>query len=251
MELAGPALAAYLAKHLSRLGEVTPFEPHALLVAACAAGEPRALSRVNDLVRREATHVARSMGLDSDAAHDLAQAVREKLLVPADGAATGTARLTEYAGVGRLERWLRVVTARCALTMRRHTLREVRDGMPLLEREAALDDPELYLVRQRYRGEFSVAFATALSHLPDRERALLQCKCVDGMTLDGVARLCRVARSTAARRLKLAREQVLADTRRELAARCHLRPSEVSSVLRLLRRDFDESIFEALARGLA
>jgi RNA polymerase sigma-70 factor (ECF subfamily) len=208
------------------------------LVSACVSGSARALrvleaeylSRVGELVRR----------IDSspEFAVDVTQAVRARLLVPTE---EGAVRLASYNGSVPLLGWLRVIAIRTALNHRRGARRTVGLEHAVTVGDGG-EDVELARFRARHRDAFAKAFAGAVSALPAADATLLRLHYLDGLTLEAMATLHGVHRATIARRLALARRQVLSSTRDALAGALRLRASEIDSVVRLLKSDFDLSM---------
>jgi RNA polymerase sigma-70 factor (ECF subfamily) len=103
-------------------------------------------------------------------------------------------------------------------------------------------DPELAFIRERHQEDFRVAFRAALGRLEARERNLLRLHHVHGLSMDAVSATYQAPRSTVARWIARAREQLLALTREELTARLGLSPDELDSLLRLVRSQLDVSL---------
>jgi RNA polymerase sigma-70 factor (ECF subfamily) len=110
----------------------------------------------------------------------------------------------------------------------------------------AQDQPELELVRAKYRPAFEDALRTALETLPARDRAILSASVGEGLSIDKLAEMYGVGRSTAARWLIAARERLTAETRRTLQERLGLTPSELDSIAAAVRDDLDVSIIRLL-----
>jgi RNA polymerase sigma-70 factor, ECF subfamily len=183
---------------------------------------------------------------DGDAVEEIKQRLRERLLWGKDGLEP---RIGRYLGTGPLAGWVRVTAIRIALDLRGET-RSVAadlgdDGIALPESVA---DPELEFFRMHYRAEFKAALAAALSALEAEEISALQLHHGEGMTVDALATLFRVGRSTIVRRLARTRERIAKVTRKELAGRLHLRPSEVDSMVGLVMSQLDLSLSVLLKR---
>jgi RNA polymerase sigma-70 factor (ECF subfamily) len=126
----------------------------------------------------------------------------------------------------------------------------VREALGLLRRsrrEASLDDDtllhglvgpadaELEHAKAHYVEQFKQAFSAALRGLSARDQTLLRQHVIDGLTIDQLGALYHVHRATAARNLERARRAVLVATRARLAAVLQVKPSELDSILRLIR----------------
>jgi RNA polymerase sigma-70 factor (ECF subfamily) len=171
---------------------------------------------------------------------ELRQLLRQRLLVPVDGAPP---KLASYSGRGPLGQWVRAVALRLHIDRHRAAPRELSmEDAPagLAERLGA--DPELAFIRERHQEDFRVAFRAALGRLEARERNLLRLHHVHGLSIDSVGATYQAPRSTVARWIARARERLLALTREELTARLGLTPDELDSMLRLVCSQLDVSL---------
>lgn len=201
------------------------------LAQACAGGDADAIARFDSAFGPLIHRAARRFGND-DFAAEVTQLVRRRLLVAEDA----PPRLAEYRGQGPLAGFLQAVTVRLALNLQKASgrLTSALGDEALLDTPAGGDDPELAVIKQRYRAEFKDAFAAAMAGLEDDARNALRLHYLDGLTLADLGRLYGWSAPTASRRLTAAREAVLATTRRLLGERLALSPAEVDSVLRLI-----------------
>ena len=148
-----------------------------------------------------------------------------------------------YVGHGDLAGLLKVSAARIALN-------RVRDRGRLVPEESAAAiadelDVELATIERRYRSEFKAAFEAAVAQLSTEDRNLLRMHILDGLSIDRLAALQGIHRSTAARRVAKAREQVAAGVREELVARIGDQ-GPVQSLLRVVRSGLDLSLSRVL-----
>jgi RNA polymerase sigma-70 factor (ECF subfamily) len=237
------AFLAYVAERLPSSGETREVlsslrAEDCFLAFACVRGEARALDALD-------AHVLSQVGtwLPREApalVDELRQLLRQRLLVPVDGAPP---KLASYSGRGPLGQWVRAVALRLHIDLRRAAPRE----RPLEEAPVALAerlgaDPELAFIRERHQEDFRVAFRAALGRLEARERNLLRLHHVHGLSMDAVSTTYQAPRSTVARWIARAREQLLALTREELTTRLGLTPDELDSLLRLVRSQLDVSL---------
>jgi RNA polymerase sigma-70 factor, ECF subfamily len=213
------------------------------LACACLDGLPRALAAFDAChlatVPRHLTRIDRSPSF----ADEVCQRLRERLFV-ADGAEPP--RMAAYSGRGPLGVWVKVAAVRLALNLRRNQ-REVplgRGDEPIVDGNA-----ELLLLRQRFRADFTAAFALAVAALAIDARQLLRLHFLDGVSLGELAALERVDKSTLSRRLQAAREALLRDTERYLCARLRLDDCEVLSLIRLMRSQFGDVSVARLLRA--
>ncbi len=217
------------------------------LACACSAGEPAALlgfeARCGEVIRRAAS----SVGAIETERDDLAQVVRERLLVaPASG---GEPRIVSYSARGSLVAWVRVVATREAARMLPIARREVAAEDDELAQLVAPDaDPELGYLKRLYRAEFKQAFQQAVEALPARERLVLRQHVLDGLGIDQLAALHQVHRATAARWIEGARQAILTATQRELVHRLALSRTELTSVIRMISSQLDVSLSRLLEK---
>ena len=112
---------------------------------------------------------------------------------------------------------------------------------------AAADGAWWLLVgKQTYRAEFSASFQAALAALSARQRNFLRLKYLDGLGIDQLGALYGVHRSTAARWVVGAQEELLDGTRQRLTERLRLTRSQLDSVLRLISSQLDVSLSRLL-----
>jgi RNA polymerase sigma-70 factor len=129
--------------------------------------------------------------------HDEVRAVLASKLLVTAGSDAG--RLTQYTGRGSLDAWLQIAAMRSALNLGR---REA--GQAELVRRAAADafstpDPELEILKHRYRSDFEAAFRDALAVLSVRDRNLLRLRFLDGLLVNELAAMYAVNRVTVRR----------------------------------------------------
>lgn len=240
----GESFAAWLA---DRLPDADPKRdpsrlrvPDLYLAAACVAGDPAALAAFDRSFGEELTRIARRFEHAGATADELVQSIRTRLVV---GDADRPPKLTEYAGFGFLENWVRVAATRAfidgARAEKSRRRRETDAGG--LDR-GATDDLEVAFLKQAYRAHFRAAFAQAVRALPAQDRALLRQHTVERRSIDELGALHGIHRATAARRLDAARTTLLRSTRAALQARLALPSDEIDSVLRLVRDNLDASI---------
>lgn len=213
------------------------------LAFACGRGEARALEALD-------AHVLSQVGTwlpreEPALVDELRQLLRQRLLVPVDGAPP---KLASYSGRGPLGQWVRAVALRLHIDRQRAAPREVPlEEAPVVLAERLGADPELAFIRERHQEDFRVAFRAALGRLEVRERNLLRLHHVHGLSMDSVGATYQAPRSTVARWIARARERLLALTREELTARLGLTPNELDSLLRLVRSQLDVSLRQLMA----
>ena len=168
-------------------------------------------------------------------ASEVAQALREKLLMPRPG---GPPRIADYSGRAKLTSWLKVVALREALNLRRGQ----RPSEEPPEDIVGGPDPERDYLKLRYRGAYDEAFRAALSALDTGERLLLKLHYVDGLNIDQIGSMYQLHRSTVARRLASYRRKLLDFTRARLREQLNVTDSEFRSLLSLVRSQMTISL---------
>jgi RNA polymerase sigma-70 factor (ECF subfamily) len=209
------------------------------LACACARGDATAIAAFEARCLTVVDQALAPLHVDSDALAEIKQEIRRTLLV-ADGHAP---KITDFAGRGDLRGWLRVMAVRDALSRLRRARRELAADEDLLERTwLPHTNPELELLKSRYRDEFKRAVGEAMSALTPRERTLLRQQFIDGLTIDQLGATYRVHRATAARWLERARQKLQVTTRAALMKRLTVQPLELDSVMRLIQSRLDMSV---------
>lgn len=169
-------------------------------------------------------------------ADELRQQLRVKLFVGTDGA---PARIHDYSGAGSLRGWLRVTAVRSFIDATRVARPRQRE-QPLDEQELlGIGDPQGVAMRAELAAAVKQAFAAAVAQLAPRERVFLRHAYVDRHTLDQIALHYAVHRTTVARTLAAAREQLVTATRAGTAAAVGVSDDELTSVIRALDSRID------------
>jgi RNA polymerase sigma-70 factor (ECF subfamily) len=201
------------------------------LACACAQGDHDAFAAFDVRCLSPLDRVLGKMGIDARTIAEVKQDIRVRVLVGAGR----RPEIVDFAGRGDLRGWVRVMAAREALRRESRARREVAiDEDDLVHRAVAPENPERDYLNGLYRNEFKRAFESALRALPSREQTLLRQHYVDGATLDDLARLYRVHRSTAAHQLARVRVRVLEATRDQLMSRLALTTQDLDSILRMI-----------------
>lgn len=202
------------------------------LAKACARGEPAALARFEATFATLIRTTARRFG-DATFADEILQAVRERLLV-SDGSQP---RIGTFTGDGPLAGFVQATAVRLSLNQlsagARHSL--PMDDEAVLALPSRDSDPELGMIRQRYRAEFKEAFAAAMAALDPDLRTALRLYYLDGLALADLGKLFGWSVPTASRRVAAARAELLDATRAHLGTKLRLNEREIESVLRLLQ----------------
>lgn len=212
------------------------------LAAGCAAGHRGALAELERILASLRPTLAR-MGATAVMIDDLLQIHRTRLL---SGTEDHPPRIRGYRGRGDLRSWLKVALVRDAVRALRRDDHISHDDDEIERLMDPHGDAELQAMKDAYRDRFRTAFTQALAELEPRDRNVLRYHLLDGLAIDDIGAIYRVHRATAARWLVKIREELYERTRAELMRSLALTPSEIDSVLRLIRSRLDASI----ARGL-
>lgn len=241
--------AAFL-EHLADANVVSPggcTRPAELyLAAACLAGDSAAIAHFDrEYVARIPQYVAKFHFEPRDL-EDLQQVVRMRLL------AGPRPKLATYTGVGSLEGWVRIVSVRVALELRRGARppEEVLDDEALLRLAPELPAPSrpstAGLLDEQHRPAVRAALNVALLDLSPRDRAVLRMYVVDDVSIDAIAIVYRVHRATVARWLVSIRTQLLKAISRKLKLDLGASRSSVMSLVRALKFDVQLSLSRVL-----
>jgi RNA polymerase sigma-70 factor (ECF subfamily) len=202
------------------------------LACGCEAGDAAAITGFErEFLPQVPAFVAR-VDPSPAFADEVAQEVRDGLLVARQGGRPG---ISGYLGRGELGAFLRVVAVRTALRLKRG---RQRAGAPMSQRTQPLarhGDPELDFLKLRYRAAYEEAFHAALASLEPRERLYLKLHYVDGVSLDRMGELYGLHRATVARHLAASRRKLREVTQAELERRAGVPSAEFSSLLAVVR----------------
>jgi RNA polymerase sigma-70 factor (ECF subfamily) len=229
--------------HLARLHRPGPeFPLDAYLAAACAAGDPAAIRALDEeFVARVPSFVGRIDGSNAFAA-EIAQALRVRLLVGENGAPP---RIGLYTGEVPLGAWIRVIVVRLALNAKRSAA--LPGYSAVTTAEEPVGDPELEYLQTQYREPFARAFRHALELLDRSDRTILRLHYLDGLNIEGIAKIFRIHRATVARRLVRVRADVLGHVKVHLAKALGTELEDVDSVLGALASEFHVTLSRMLA----
>jgi RNA polymerase sigma-70 factor (ECF subfamily) len=224
IELGAASFARALAEHGA------PADAHVedfYLACACAEGDAAALAAFDELHLRQVGRFVARVDASPEFAAEVRQDLRERLLVAEPG---GRPRIGGYSGQGPLGAWVRVAAVRVALDLTRRR----KDGAATPELSetvaASTHDPEVALVKARYREVFEEALEAALARLSPKEKNLLRMSLVDGLSIDRIGVVYRAHRATAARWIAAVRQKLLDELYQELHQRLQLSPEEFASL---------------------
>jgi len=103
-------------------------------------------------------------------------------------------------------------------------------------------------VKGEIRRELQAAVKEALGRLEERERLVMRLWLVSGSTLSNIGKALGVTQQTVSRWLAAAREEILKDVQRNLAARLKISREELPSFARLIQSQLDVSISRLLGK---
>jgi RNA polymerase sigma-70 factor (ECF subfamily) len=207
------------------------------LAGACTEGTRQALEAFEREFSGEVERAVRRSGSSATRPEDVAQMLREKLFVAAEGKPP---KIAEYSGQGPLRVWLRVVLARMVQNLSMRGPKEApMDGALLADLPASTGDPMLDAMRDKYRLEFKASFSAAVASLDVRDRVLLHQRFSLQRTQEDLAKDYDVHVNTVARWLGRIRTTVEERTRAELRGRLRLDEGEFTSILRLVASQLD------------
>ncbi len=203
------------------------------LACACATQRPGALAAFEEAYR--VTLQAGLRRLPEADRDDVAQALRLKLF-------TGTPPgIASYSGAGSLNGWLKITLARLVINA------HVRGGAELADDEALLSllspehDPEVQALKRELKGGFRELLEAAFGSLAVTDRQLLRAALAHHATVEQLAVVLGVPRSTAGRHLKAARERFGERLRGELDRRFGAGSLSARQLLQLVESQLDQS----------
>jgi RNA polymerase sigma-70 factor, ECF subfamily len=176
---------------------------------------------------------------------DLRQILRTQLFV---ASATSGPKIAEYSGRGTLSSWLRVTAARTFIDLirRKDRSREAL-GSDELPEPCSPEDLALDAIKSEHRKIVAGALRDAFRELEAGTRHLLRQHLIVGVSIDQVGAGLGLHRSTAARRIAKAREELVRGTRRLVAARLKIPEREIDEVCGLVVSGIDVSMRALLA----
>lgn len=223
--------------------------PELWLAAACLDGSAAALREFDARYLERLGGALQPFNLAPADQDDVRQTVREKLFVQDD-------RLFDYAGRGSVGALVKIVAVRTAIDRKRQRQRRPQHEPSLDERvvDVLVDtglSPELGAARQQQLATLKAAFQKAVRSLSERDRGILRLSVLKRSSIDAIAALHDVHRSTAARWLVDIRERIGEVTRRELRFGQGLSDSELHSVFRAVDSQLELSLSRLLSDGNA
>jgi RNA polymerase sigma-70 factor (ECF subfamily) len=236
VDVADDAFAGYL---LARAEGADPGGLHVgdlYLACACARGDARAVAIFDRTFLAPVEAIVARTGAALHVGGEVAQVLRERLLVGAEGRRPG---IVDYAGRGPLAGWIRVVAIRAAADIgRAERTRQTAESAS----EIPAESPEDAAVRAKYGAAFDQAFRDAFRALSAEDRVVLRLHFAEGLNLDRLAVVLGFSRATAGRRMIAARTRLRDGTMQLLGERLSASRDEIESVLAALRSRLDVSM---------
>jgi RNA polymerase sigma-70 factor (ECF subfamily) len=210
------------------------------VMIAASRGDPRAVAVVEEQLAIDLAAAAQRTNARPDQVADARGVVRELLFTETPDR---VAAAKSYAGRGDLSGFLRVIATRELIKIVQRGRREApHEQDELLGLLSTGGDPELSMLREKYREGVTACVRDALGKLDDRSRTLLRCQLVDGLNVDKVGALYGVHRATAARWIADAREELGKLIRAEVATQLKIDRDEVDSIVRLVQSRVELSL---------
>jgi RNA polymerase sigma-70 factor (ECF subfamily) len=212
---------------------------------ACVARDEAAIALLSALIGESVPPVLGKLGIPHSDYEEIVQRTRVALLAPDDR----SAGIAGYSGRGELRAYVRSTAVRIGL---KRIERETAPGRDDASQIMALmpdpdDSAELKLLKQQYREELRKAFSAAFAALSPHERTLLRQHYLDGLTVDLLAPVHQVHRSTCARWIEAARVKVLRDIRQQLRRVLGVDDRELDRAVALVQSQLDLSLRRNLA----
>ncbi|HET9960063.1 MAG TPA: sigma-70 family RNA polymerase sigma factor [Polyangiaceae bacterium] len=184
---------------------------------ACLRGRPGAAEVLNEVYLLPLAEGIQRVCRSPELTDGVLQNLREKLLLPP------APRLLAYQAPGNFRAWLKVVATSLALDVARELGIKRQREVELDEQlEALAAGPEEQYVRAELQEAFREALRAAVKGLRERERQVLRMHLVAGWNITQIGRVFSVNKSTAARWLVAAKDQLhvllCADLGRRLGA---------------------------------
>jgi RNA polymerase sigma-70 factor (ECF subfamily) len=216
------------------------------LTCACVAGDESAVVAFDTAYLGRIDASLSRMKLPPSALEEAKQVLRHTLFVGREGKPP---KIGEYRGLGELKTWVRAAAVRASFRVMRQPKGQAEVDATVLRGIPASGDIELDYMRRTHGPDVGVALKEAFLGLSAEERNLLRHHFAHGLTVDDLAALYKIHRSTAARRLVAAKVLLAERTREVLALRMGVRPSEVSSLVRLIESQLEVTLGSILERA--
>jgi len=208
------------------------------LAWACGRGDGAAIALFEQRYFPQAERALKKMKLSQTLSDDVLGWMRFELFARPGGPLIAT-----YSGRGDLGSWVRSIAVHQAL---KQAKKQRRDVTPEAAAELPVPEAGLASMRGAYGKQFTRALDECFRALSVEQRNLLRQYFLDGLSIDVLAKLHAVHRSTAARRVDAARAALAAAVRERLLKDLALSRSDVDEVITL--SNLDESLGGLLRR---
>jgi RNA polymerase sigma-70 factor (ECF subfamily) len=208
------------------------------LAAGCTSGLPAAIAAFQATILPVVRPALAKLGL-SDAIIEETEQRTSIMILVGDPDRPAIAR---YGGRGTLKSWVRSIAVRTGRRLAGKSEGVGGDTEHVDLTALGVHDPELALLRERYREQAHAALLASVAALTERQRNVLRQYYLDNLTIDQLAALYRVDRATTARWVIAARTDVLSGVRTHLAAALGADTEEIDSILRLVRSQLELSL---------
>jgi RNA polymerase sigma-70 factor (ECF subfamily) len=218
------------------------------LTCACVQRIPGAFEAIERHYLVKLPETLTTLNLPPARLEDLCQEVCIKLLTSPPGALL---KIAEYSGRGALFNWLKVVARRTAISLLRTDKETAEDNVSAIMSFIAApgEDPELDLIKRKFRGPYRQALYEAFATLSRDQLYLLRLHFGEGLSTPVIALTLGVNQSTISRWLQSARQKIYEETKRRLKVRLQVNSQEFESIRRVLDRDLDISVHRILANA--
>lgn len=208
------------------------------LACACSHCLPRAIVLLDKHFICHARAWVSRIQAGSSFSDEVSQTLREKLLV---STAKGQTKIAEYSGRGPLLSWLRVSALRVAIDLHRktHPLKNTNNDEQSEQFLRIAPSAEVEYIKARYQGLLGDALREALMSLSDEEHNLVRLYYTDGLSMEQVAALFGVNRSTIKRRLDDTCSRLLKEIKRCLRQHIQLTSGQLHSLVNQLLSRFE------------
>ena len=201
--------------------------------AACLAFRTKYLAVIRQAIAR--------IGGDREFVDEVSAQLFDRLLVgPAP-------RLKRYSGRGDLGAWLKVVSTRLALDVKRSHPQQDEDPLPSTIAIVASMSPESIIFCRSHAQDILNALGNATAGLDVKQRNVLRLHYTDGLNIDEIGELYGVHRATVARWLQHARSTIDSAVHRSSATQHGLGAAEVGSLIHGARGQLEEDLRRLLS----
>ncbi len=212
------------------------------LYAAWAAesGDSKAVAAIMSQSRKTIEEALAPMRLAAHERDEVLQQLQRRVFV-GDKPRIGT-----YSGTGSIGTWLSAAAVRLAIDTKRAEKPSDELDEQLASAVADTANIELQVIRKQYQAEFREAFQASFRSLTLDERNLIRLTFIDRLSIDALAAMTGLHRSTVARRIAALRDELAKSTKKRLMEKFKLTASDVNSLMRVVVSAFDASLTSLL-----